>query len=54
MYMWDARSKRFARRFEGGHSSSVYSVQWSPDGALLATGSEDTKVCPPLASIKYF
>ena len=54
VYMWDARSKRFARRFEGGHSSSVYSVRWSPDGALLATGSEDTKVCPLLASIKYY
>ena len=42
--MWDARSNRLARRFEGGHTAPVYCVRWSPDGAMLATGSEDCKV----------
>lgn len=42
--MWDARSGRLARRFEGGHTAPVYCVRWSPDGAMLATGSEDCRV----------
>lgn len=43
--MWDARSNKLARRFEGGHTAPVYCVRWSPDGSMIATGSEDAKVC---------
>ena len=31
-------------QFLTGHSSSVYSVSWSPDGAKLASGSGDKTV----------
>lgn len=42
--LWDTRSNGTARVFEGGHSGPVYSVSWSTDSAMVATGSEDTKV----------
>ena len=49
--MWDARSNRLARRFEGGHTAPVYCVRWSPDGSMLATGSEDCRVSAVLLFI---
>ena len=29
----------------GGHADAVYSVAWSNDGSLIATGSADRTVC---------
>ncbi|XP_019850088.1 PREDICTED: uncharacterized protein LOC109580931 [Amphimedon queenslandica] len=43
--LWDTRSNGTVRIFEGGHSGPVYSVSWSTDSAMVATGSEDTKIC---------
>ena len=38
--LWDAETGYFLERFEG-HSDSVYSVAFSPDGKSLASGSLD-------------
>ena len=43
--LWDTRSNKTMRTFDGGHSEAVYCVRWSADGAMIASGSEDTKVC---------
>ena len=42
--VWDARSNRNVRTLSGGHTDAVYCAKWSPDGALIASGSADTKV----------
>jgi len=39
----DVNSGRFIQSLQG-HSDSVYALDWSPDGALLATGSADETV----------
>jgi len=41
--IWDTRTGYFLDRYEG-HSDSVYSVSFSPDGKSLASGSLDTTV----------
>lgn len=42
--IWDARSARLVRTLTGGHTDAVYCARWSPDGAMIASGSADTKV----------
>lgn len=42
--IWDARSNRPVRNLSYGHTDAVYCAKWSPDGALIASGSADTKV----------
>ena len=42
--LWDARSSRIVRTFSGGHKDAVYCAKWSPDGAMIASGSADSKV----------
>lgn len=42
--IWDARSNRIVRTLSGGHSDAVYCAKWSPNGAMIASGSADTKV----------
>lgn len=42
--MWDTRTNRIARTFDGGHDGAVYCARWSPDGAMIASGSADAKV----------
>ena len=42
--IWDARSNKPVRNLSYGHTDAVYSAKWSPDGALIASGSADTKV----------
>ena len=42
--VWDARTNRVVRTLSGGHSEGVYTAKWSPDGAMIASGSADTKV----------
>ena len=44
MIIWDARSNKPVRNLSYGHTDAVYSAKWSPDGALIASGSADTKV----------
>lgn len=34
-----------ALTLSGGHADAVYSVAWSNDGTLIATGSADRTVC---------
>ena len=43
LFIWDANSGQRLKTLEG-HSSSVESVCWSPDGKYLASGSEDKTV----------
>lgn len=42
--LWDPATGRLFRTLEG-HNSIVYSVSFSPDGRLLASGSLDKTVC---------
>ena len=42
--IWDARTNRIVKTLSGGHSEAVYCAKWSHDGAMIATGSADTKV----------
>ena len=42
--IWDARTNRVVRTLSNGHSEPVYCAKWSPDGAMIASGSADTKV----------
>lgn len=41
--VWDARTNRVVRTLSNGHSEAIYSAKWSPDGAMIASGSADTK-----------
>ncbi|KAJ6014949.1 WD40 repeat-like protein [Penicillium herquei] len=43
VYLWDPVKGRLKRILKG-HSASVQSVSFSPDGRLLASGSEDTTI----------
>lgn len=36
---------KVALTLSGGHADAVYSVAWSNDGSLIATGSADRTVC---------
>lgn len=42
--VWDARSNKPVCKLSSGHTDAVYSAKWSPDGAMIASGSADTKV----------
>lgn len=42
--LWDTRNRKAVRTFEGGHCQPIYSIAWSADGSMVASGSEDTKV----------
>lgn len=42
--IWDARSNQLVRNLSHGHTDAVYTAKWSPDGAMIASGSADTKV----------
>lgn len=41
--MWDTETGALVEHFDG-HGDSIYSVSFSPDGSLLATGSLDKTV----------
>ena len=43
MKLWDVRSGELVRTLSG-HTDSVFSVAFSPDGTRLASGSEDQTV----------
>ena len=43
LFIWDANSGQRLKTLEG-HSNSVWSVCWSPDGKYLASGSRDNTV----------
>ena len=43
--LWDPRFNTVVRTFSSGHSDAVYCAKWSPDGAMVASGSADTNVC---------
>jgi len=43
IYLWDLRTGRLLREFEG-HTEEVESVAFSPNGKLLASGSRDNTV----------
>ena len=51
--IWDARSNKPVRNLSYGHTDAVYSAKWSPDGALIASGSADTKVNIKKIIIKF-
>lgn len=42
--IWDPRVSTVVRTFSSGHYEPVYCAKWSSDGAMVASGSEDTKV----------
>jgi WD40 repeat protein len=48
--LWDTRSRKVALTLAGGHADAVYSVAWSHDGSMVATGSSDKTVSLILCS----
>lgn len=42
--LWDTRTKKVALTLSGGHADAIYSIAWSADGTLLATGSADKTI----------
>ena len=42
--IWDARTSKPVLNLSGGHSEAIYCAKWSTDGAMIASGSADTKV----------
>lgn len=40
MKVWDIRTKKLLMDLPG-HADEVYSVDWSPDGQYVASGSKD-------------
>lgn len=41
--VWDTRTKKLKIDLPG-HADEVYSVDWSPDGQFVASGSKDRHV----------
>jgi len=41
VWLWDVATGAVRQTFKGGHSSSVLSVAFSPDGSLVASGSHN-------------
>lgn len=48
LLVWDWRAETYVLK-QQGHYYDVAAVAYSPDGALLASGADDSKV-PPLTS----
>jgi WD40 repeat protein len=42
-WLWNAQTEQLLRTLEG-HSNIVFCVVWSPDGQILASGSEDNTI----------
>ena len=40
LQVWDVRSKTLKMDLPG-HADEVYAVDWSPDGAMVASGGKD-------------
>jgi len=40
MKVWDSKQKKMLADLPG-HADEVYTVDWSPDGRLVASGSKD-------------
>ncbi len=43
LLVWEWRSESYVYR-QQGHFYDITSLDWSPDGALIATGADDAKV----------
>ena len=43
--LWEIPSGKKAKETLPGHEDEVYALDWSPNGASVATGSKDRKVC---------
>lgn len=42
--LWDTRSRKVALTLSGAHLDSIYCLDWSNDGTMIATGSVDKSV----------
>ena len=42
--LWDTRSRKVALTLSGAHQDAIYCLDWSNDGAVIATGSVDKTV----------
>lgn len=43
MKVWDTRSGKLIQTFEG-HLAGISTIAWSPDGATIASGSDDKSI----------
>jgi COMPASS component SWD3 len=41
--VWDTRSGKLIHTFEG-HLAGISTISWSPDGATIASGSDDKTI----------
>jgi periodic tryptophan protein 2 len=44
LLVWEWQSETYVLK-QQGHSQTLTTLAYSPDGALVATGAEDGKVC---------